>query len=91
VRLVWSPRARGDLQEIRQYLNQRSPKGAQRILARIIRRVSDQRDMPLAAPIERDGPERCLVISRTPYLVLYTVEGDVMTIVAVYHAMRSRR
>jgi toxin ParE1/3/4 len=90
VKVVWSPKARGDLVAIREYLQARSPKGAARILSRIIRRVGDQRRMPLSAPLEREGPERCLVVSRTPYLVLYTVEGDIMTVVAVYHAMQRR-
>jgi hypothetical protein len=46
--------------------------------------------MPRAAPVEREGPERCLVITRTPYLALYTVTEETLTVVAIYHAMQRR-
>ncbi|WP_414731521.1 type II toxin-antitoxin system RelE/ParE family toxin [Vitreimonas sp.] len=87
--VVWSPRARDDLRDIRKYLQQHSPRAARRIMARIIGRVADQRDMPYAAPFERGGPERCLVVSKTPYLVLYSVSGDTLTVNAVFHSMRN--
>lgn len=90
MKVLWSPRARSDLLAIRSYLMQHSPRAAQRIVTRIVKRVAQQREMPYAAPVERDGPERCLVIGGTPYLVLYTVSETVLTVAAVYHGMRQR-
>ena len=61
------------------------------MIIRILNRVSAQVHMPLSAPIERDGPERCLVVTRTPYLVLYDVIGDDLRVVAIYHAKQNRQ
>jgi hypothetical protein len=60
------------------------------MLERIIERVEAQKRMPLAAPLEREGPERCLVIGKTPYLVLYAVSESELTVTAVYHAAQNR-
>lgn len=46
--------------------------------------------MPFAAPVERGGPERCLVVRKTPYLVLYTASDAELTVVAIYHAAQNR-
>lgn len=90
MKIVWTPEARADLRAIRDYLSPKSPRAARRILRRIITRVRTQADMPWAAPIEREGPERCLVVMRTPYILLYTVSENALTVVAIYHAMQER-
>jgi toxin ParE1/3/4 len=90
LKVIWTPRARRDLLGIQAYLSQRSPKGAKRVINRILERVAAQVHSPLAAPIEREGPERRLVVTRTPYLVMYDVSGEALRVVAIYHAMQQR-
>jgi plasmid stabilization system protein ParE len=46
------------------------------------------RNWPLAAPIERDGIRR-LLLSRFPYKMLYSVEPELLYIIAVAHQHRA--
>jgi addiction module RelE/StbE family toxin len=90
VKIVWSPQAIGDLELIQEFIEQESPRGAQRVWLRIVERVSSRAEMPLAAPLHRGGPARRLVIAHTPYVVLYQVVGDEMRIEAVFHTAQNR-
>lgn len=90
MRIVWSTQARADLHYIQTYLAERSPRGSERIWLRIVRRVAAQADTPLAAPLEGDGPLRRMVVTQTPYLVFYLVEGDELRVEAVMHAAQNR-
>jgi hypothetical protein len=46
------------------------------------------RNWPLAAPVER-GEIRRMILSRFPYKLLYSVEADLIYIVAVAHLHRA--
>jgi len=43
---------------------------------------------PLAWPVV-ESPIRRAVVNRFPYLIHYTIEGDTLTILGVYHASRA--
>lgn len=90
MKVVWTERARADLRAAFDYLHARSPQAANRIVSRILRRVADQAHTPHAAPIEREGPERCLVVAKTPYVVVYDLNDDVLRVVALYHHAQKR-
>lgn len=89
MKLVWSDHARADLHRIQAYYLELNPRAAERIWLRIVQRVADQVSTPLAAPLERGGPLRRLVITRTPYLVFYLVEGDEFRVEGVTHAAQN--
>ena len=57
---------------------------------RIHERVELQAEIPLAAPLFRNGPARMLVVSGTPYIVMYVVEADVLRVEQVIHGARDR-
>lgn len=88
MRIEWSLAARDDLDRIQAYIEQHSPRAAEKIWLRIYERVGQQADFPLAAPLYGDGPVRKLVISGTPYIVLYRVDGDVLKVEQVVHGAR---
>lgn len=90
MRVVWLRAALDDLDRIQAHIIERSPRGAERIWLRVVARVADQAAMPFAAPMDGDGPLRRLVVSGTPYLVLYEVLGDELRIEAVFHSSRMR-
>ena len=90
MKVVWSSQAISELEQIQEFIEQESPRGAQRIWVRIVQRVASQTIMPLAAPLEGEGPARRLVITRTPYIVLYQVADDELRVEAVFHAAQNR-
>lgn len=75
---------------IQKYVGKRSPRGASRIWVRIVERVANQADMPFAAPLERGGPARSLVVNQTQYVVTYLVDGDELRVLTVQHAAQRK-
>ena len=90
MKIEWSLEARRDLDRIQEYIEEHSPSGAERVWARIHERVGLQAEIPLAAPLHRDGPARMLVVTGTPYLVFYVVEGDVLRVEQIVHGAQNR-
>ena len=90
MKVVWSPQAIGDLEHIQEFLEQESPRGAHRIWVRIVQRVASQAAMPFAAPIDGVGPARRLVVTHTPYIVLYVVVDDELRVEAIFHSAQNR-
>jgi len=88
VKIEWSLDALGDLDQIQAYIEPESPSGAKRIWLRIVERVALQTHIPFAAPLHRSGPARRLIVTGTPYIVLYVVDGDVLRVEQVVHAAR---
>lgn len=88
MRVEWSLAAQDDLDHIQAFIEQDSPRAAERIWVRIYERVALQAEIPFAAPLHRNGPARKLVVSGTPYLVLYIVEGDALKVEKVLHGAR---
>lgn len=90
-RLEWNRLAEADLDAIQAYVSEHSSAGAERVWLRIMERVEQLRDFPLAAPAFESRPElRVLVVPGTPYLVLYRVRGDAVRIEAVLHGAQER-
>jgi plasmid stabilization system protein ParE len=90
VRIVWSRQAIADLEIIQAYLLEESPRASNRIWLRIVERVANQITMPFAAPVDGDGPARRLIVSGTPYIVLYCVVDDELRVEAVFHSSQDR-
>ena len=53
-------------------------------------RVADQATTPFAAPLERGGPVRRLVVTKTPYIIAYRIVGDELRVLTVHHGARRR-
>jgi plasmid stabilization system protein ParE len=90
MKVVWTRRALNHLHKIQIYILRHSPRGADRVWVRIVQRVAEQAEMPFAAPLERGGPVRKLVVTKTPYIVTYHVVGDEMRVLTVQHGARRR-
>lgn len=89
MKIEWSLAARNDLDRIQAYIERDSPRAAERVWWRIYVRVGLQATMPLAAPIHRNGPARKLVVSGTPYIVFYVLDGDVLKVVQILHGAQN--
>lgn len=88
MRLIWARRAILDLAEIRTYIARDNPRAAARVAARIRQAVTRLTEHPNLGRPGRALGARELVISRTRYIVAYSVEHESVTILAVVHGAR---
>ena len=90
VEIVWSALARTRLREIRAYVALDKPEAAERLGLRIVAMIEALRNHPHLGRAGAESGIRELVIGGTPYIVLYRVQGDRVTISTVWHAAQHR-
>jgi toxin ParE1/3/4 len=90
VEIVWSPLARLRLQEIRSCVAKDKPEAAERLAIRIAAVVEVLRDHPRLGRAGAEPGVRELVIGGTPYLVLYRLQRDRITINTIWHGAQRR-
>jgi len=89
MRLTWSDRSIDHLQAIVAHIAEDDPLAARRVLERIIDLT--ERLLGEHASIGRPGRvsgTRELVVTRTPYIVVYTVGEETISVEAVVHGAR---
>ncbi len=91
VKIVWSPRARARLQAIRASAARDKPDAAARLATRIVAVVEALRNHPYLGRAGAEPGIRELVIGGTPYIVLYRVRGNRITITTIWHAAQRNR
>ncbi|HUF85880.1 MAG TPA: type II toxin-antitoxin system RelE/ParE family toxin [Thermohalobaculum sp.] len=90
MRIGWSPRAVRHLEAARAYIARDNPAAATAVTQRIIAQV--ERLVGFSPGIGRAGRiagTRELVITRTPYVVVYRVAQDEVQVLAVIHQARA--
>jgi plasmid stabilization system protein ParE len=89
MRVRFTPRARGDIERIYQYLEKRSPRGARNVLRAIYAGAQFIAEYPEAS-VQTDDPQvRVRIVRRFRYKVFYSiVDGDTIEIVHVRHTSR---
>ena len=90
VGIVWSPLALARLQEIRAYIAQDKPQAAERIAIRIVAVVEALRNHPRLGRAGAEPGIRELVIGGTPYIVVYRVRGQRITINTIWHGAQRK-
>lgn len=87
--LVWSPRALHDVESIRDYIAQDSPRIADLVVRRIIKTVERLETFPESGRKvpERNDPEIREVIA-TPYRIVYRLRDGNVEIITVFRATR---
>ena len=85
VEIIWSPLARTRLREIRAYVAHDKPEAAERLATRIVSMVEALRTHPHLGRVGAEAGIRELVIGRTPYIVLYRVQGERVVISTIWH------
>ena len=76
MRLIWTRRATHDLVEIRSYIARDNPPAALRIAARIRQAIAHLAVHPNLGRVGREPGTRELVVSRTRYVVAYSVQEE---------------
>ena len=82
--------ARSRLREIRAFIARDKPEAAERLATRIVAMVEALRNHPRLGRVGAEPGIRELVIGSTPYIVLYKVEGQRITISTIWHAAQRR-
>ena len=90
MKIAYTKRALADLKRIQAYTKKHSPRGAARIGARIRKRIGDLLQFPDQGALLERGGRRMLVVTQTPYLVVYRVTADI-EILAVLHSSQESR
>ncbi len=88
MKIVWSPQAENDLEDVWRYIAQDSPRSADLVENRIIDAVSGLIDHPLQGrqTIGRDTRE--LIVRKTSRLIVYRVRNSRVEIVRIWHMSR---
>ena len=87
--IIWSPQAFRDIESIRAYIAEDSPRVAELVVGRIIQAVERLRIFPESGRKvpERNDPEIREVIE-SPYRVVYRVRAGTVEIATVFRASR---
>lgn len=92
VRVVFTPAARDEAIVAQDWYAERSIELARRFRRALDRAVFGLAQNPLGFPVVwRDRVRRALVLDRFPYALYFTVNGDLVTIIACFHASRDPR
>ncbi len=81
-------RALADIEDIFQFLNERSPTGANNVLRAIREAIDDVASQPLAAPRTSNADIRVKILGRYRYKIFYGVTADDIEIIHIRHAAR---
>jgi len=88
VRIRWEEQALPDLVSLREYIAEDNPTAARKVGQRILESVNLLLDQPLLGGPGRIHQTRELVITHTPYTVVYHATADTVTILRVFHQAR---
>jgi toxin ParE1/3/4 len=84
----FTPRARDDLAAILQYLDERSPQGAQSVKRTLRKTVELVGQFPHSGGAAGIEGTRVLPVGRYPYLIYWSVEDGDAWVVHIRHAKR---
>lgn len=90
VEIVWSPLAEARLREIHAYVAVDNPGAAARLTTRIVALMEALKSHPYLGRAGAEPGIRELVISGTPYVVIYRVRGKRVTINTVWHGAQRK-
>jgi toxin ParE1/3/4 len=85
MRLRWEADALLDLSDLRNYIEEDNPSAAQKVASRIIEKVNLLKEQPLLGGPGRIYNTREMIVTNTPYTIIYHVSADTITILRVFH------
>jgi len=85
MRLRWSAAAADDLEIITEYLFEKSPQHAPRLVRSLYDAVGSLKTYPNRGRPGKKPGTRELVLRSSPYIVVYQVSGDVVYIARILH------
>jgi toxin ParE1/3/4 len=86
MRVTWTRAALADLRSLRAYIAEERPRAARTIAKRIQTVVADLSDYPRMGKAGRIPKTREIVVPRTPFIMVYRVQQQMVEILRVLHA-----
>lgn len=86
--ILWLDRTRRELIQIREYIAKDNPRAARQVARRILESAEKLRTTPNIGRPGRLYGTRELVITRTPFIILYRVRDGAVEILRVIHGVR---
>lgn len=83
-----TPRAVGDLEDIRDYLSQRSMGGAEDVRQQIDAVLQRLKHLPMLGITTSEASIRVVQLVRYPYRIFYVVRQDAIDVVHIRHTSR---
>jgi len=88
-RIVWAPKALGDLEDLVAYIARDAPVAARRFAQRVVARVDLVGRHPWSgAVVPEDASGVYREVRQGAYRILYRTDGQTVFIVGVHHAAR---
>ncbi len=84
----WEEDAIIDLMELRDYIKRDNPNAAHRVITQILDSINLLIDHPLLGKVGRIHKTRELVVSGTPYTLIYLPESNIISILRIFHQSR---
>ena len=88
MQIRWEEDALSDLIHIREYIEEENPTATGKVAQRIIDKVNLLAEQPLLGSPGRLHNTRELVLTNTPYTIIYHASADLTTILRVFHQAR---
>jgi addiction module RelE/StbE family toxin len=88
MKLRFTSRAYRDREAIFNYLNERSPAAARKVMSRLRQAAALLKTQPLQAPATDSEGVRVLFVGKYPYKIFYRVRGDAIEVVHIRHTSR---
>ena len=86
----WTDEAKANLRAIESYIGGDNPKAAAKTIFNILKRTNTQlKDHPSSGKPGRITGTRELIFTEFPYVVIYTVQGETISIITVFHSARN--
>jgi toxin ParE1/3/4 len=90
LQVQWTNKAKTRLEEIEAYIAQESPTAAKKLIFTIIKKTATQLSKyPDSGKPGRLMGTRELLFSDTPYLVVYTVRSNIVTVLTIFHTAQN--
>jgi toxin ParE1/3/4 len=90
VQVQWTEKAKNRLEEMEAYVARESPAAAKNIILAIIKKTAVQLSKyPESGKPGRLTGTRELLFSDSPYLVVYTVRHNTLTILTIFHTAQN--
>jgi toxin ParE1/3/4 len=87
--IIWQPIAKHDLESISRYISIDNPSAAKSVVSTIVHITIEQLStFPNSGKIGRATDTRELIISKTPYIVVYRIRNERIDILAIQHSSR---
>jgi toxin ParE1/3/4 len=86
MRLRWTSAAADDLENIANYLIEKTPENAARLIREIYGAPSTLKSFPDRGRAGKKEGTRELVMPSLPYIIVYQVRGDTVHIVRILHS-----